>query len=378
MLGVSIAALTGDNSTIQQAIKTKEVTENARIEEQRQLAMLHASMNLQSQVYTDKNGNSVTIPAGFAITDIEGENTINDGLVIIDEKGNSFVWINVPKDTKIYLTAGLDITSFTDTEYQKIEQDLLTYTNIYEATYNDEYYTGCGISSETEYTDLKHKMLKGIYTNGGFWIGQFEAGSEIKRTEQGNLTTPTIKSGSYPYTYVTCAQAQNLASQFTNSNYTSSLLFGVQWRLTLKFLEENATAFGTNQWERRQKITNDCSKWGNYMNNDFAVKNVKYAIKEPDSLEAKTWNYANSYTKINQAVLFSTGASKINSVLNIYDLAGNAFERILAKAHSINGIYCTMLGGSYYYTGKECRVNTVLQDGINGLNCNIGFRISLY
>lgn len=133
-------------------------------------------------------------------------------------------------------------------------------------------------------------MLKSIYKNGGFWIGQFETGSELERTEQSNLTTPIIQSGYYPYMYITCEQAQNLASQFSNSNYTASLLFGVQWRLTLKFLEENATTLGKTAFERRKNIIEDCSKWGNYCNNNFSAKNVKYAVKEPDSLEVKTCN----------------------------------------------------------------------------------------
>lgn len=38
---------------------------------------------------------SVKIPAGFAASQVEGENTIEDGLVIIDENGNEFVWVSV-------------------------------------------------------------------------------------------------------------------------------------------------------------------------------------------------------------------------------------------------------------------------------------------
>ena len=48
MLGVSIVALIDDNSIIQQAIKTKEVTKNARIEEQRQRDELRKEANIKA------------------------------------------------------------------------------------------------------------------------------------------------------------------------------------------------------------------------------------------------------------------------------------------------------------------------------------------
>ena len=41
-----------------------------------------------------------------------------------------------------------------------------------------------------------------------------------------------------PYNYVYCSEAQALAKEMTpDSNYTSSLMFGIQWDLVCKFLE---------------------------------------------------------------------------------------------------------------------------------------------
>ena len=50
---------------------------------------------MESHPYTDKNGDSATIPAGFAVSQVEGENIIDDGLVVIDSNGNEFVWVPV-------------------------------------------------------------------------------------------------------------------------------------------------------------------------------------------------------------------------------------------------------------------------------------------
>ena len=35
-----------------------------------------------------------------------------------------------------------------------------------------------------EYNNLKNYMLSSVYTNGGFWIGQYEAGAESYQCHQ--------------------------------------------------------------------------------------------------------------------------------------------------------------------------------------------------
>ena len=56
-------------------------------------------MNTESTTY-----NGVSVLAGFAPTKIEGEDSIDEGLVITDGYGNEYVWVEVPKtiytDTK--------------------------------------------------------------------------------------------------------------------------------------------------------------------------------------------------------------------------------------------------------------------------------------
>ena len=110
---------------------------------------------------------------------------LSTGLVIKDTSGNEYVWIEVPKTTGVYPTAGLKITNFTETEYTAIETDLHTYTDYYRngTSAKDEYYSDdvTGLTS-AKYTELKQKMLKSVYENGGFWIGKYEAGIEENRT----------------------------------------------------------------------------------------------------------------------------------------------------------------------------------------------------
>ena len=81
-------------------------------------------------------------------------------------------------------------------------------------------------------------MLKSIYQNCGFWIGRYEAGIETNRTSAGDATNlPMSKANVYPYNYLTRTQAKVLAEKVESGSYTSSLLFGVQWDLTLKYIE---------------------------------------------------------------------------------------------------------------------------------------------
>ena len=93
--------------------------------------------------------------------------------------------------------------------------------------------------SESEYNSAKQKMLKSVYLNGGFWVGRYEAGTEINRTKADEpITTASVtKADMYPYTYITRTQAKILAENSLSGNYTRSLMFGVQWDLMLKYIE---------------------------------------------------------------------------------------------------------------------------------------------
>ena len=146
------------------------------------------------------------------------------------------MWVEVPMTDEVYPTAGLNIKDFTTEEYTAIETDLHTYTNDYRngTSFKDEYYSDAatGLKSE-QYTALKQKMLKSVYKNGGFYIGKYETGIESTPKTSGSSTTapkeiPVIKQNAYPYNYVTCSQAQTLASKMESGKYTSSLMFGVQ------------------------------------------------------------------------------------------------------------------------------------------------------
>ena len=318
------------------------------------------------------------LPTGF--TQVKGT-TLKNGLTIQDSTGNQYVWVEVPKAERVYKTAGLEIKDFTDEEYTKIEDDLHTYTDVYRdgTSYKDEYYSEVGLTND-QYTNLKKTMLKSVYQNGGFYIGKYETGIENKPKTSGSADTaptetPVIKRNAYPYNYVTCSQAQTLASNMESGNHTSSLMFGVQWDLVLKYLETK----GTSQSDLKTNSTN----WGNYENNLWNITNAnsKYAIYD-DKLENFDWTSgAYGIKDSDTIVLLSTGASDDFSKQGIYDLAGNVFEMTLEHTNSISRARprgtCTARGGGFYSWEDKNPVSVRLDISEIEFIGN-GFRVSLF
>ena len=316
------------------------------------------------------------LPKGFE--QVEGT-TLENGLTIQDSKGNQYVWVEVPKTTTVYPTAGLNIKDFTTEEYTAIETDLHTYTNDYRngTTYKDEYYSDAttGLKSE-QYTALKQKMLKSVYKNGGFYIGKYETGIESTPKTSGSSTTtpeeiPVIKQNAYPYNYVTCSQAQTLANKMESGNYTSSLMFGVQWDLVLKYLETKGTA--------QADLKTDSTSWGNYSNNLWNItnENSKYAILNTSNYTLDWTSGAYGVKGSSKEILLSTGASETFSKQGIYDLAGNVWEWTLEYTASSSGP-CAKRGGNYSSSGSYTPAAYRNNDNTTGYGDSIGFRLSLY
>ena len=391
LAAVSIATLTGENGILTKASKAKEETETASKEEQRRLAVAEANMNDTETIFQ-----GVKIPAKCAPTKIEGESTVDEGLVMVDSNGNSYVWIEVPKTAEIYTTATTSITNFTDDVYGKIEKDLQTYASDYRDTnYSDTWYKGCGINSDTEYKTLKNTMLKSVYENEGFWIGQYEVGYEqgveqnhrgyeIPNSEEEFLKNhpieeiPVIRANVYPYNWVTCRQAQQLASGMNSGNYTSSLMFGIQWDLMLKFIEEKRS-------KTSEELKNDSSSWGNYKDASFTITKGKYSTDNGVNFIEVSGNYKKETDETN-GVLLTTGATKRNSALNIYDIAGNVREWTLEKyvgTTTDSDKPCINRGGDYL--NKSNDTSSVIRPvkyrsyyQILDNRCGFGFRTMLY
>ena len=373
LAGVSINALFGNSGIIEKAKDAQNRMNNAQ--ESDLNALNDLDKWIDNQVNGTAGGNTTggddnpptsdlpsvankTIPyyPDETFTKVDGTD-LSNGLVIKDKSGNEYVWIEVPKTAEVYPTAGLKITNFTVDEYTAIERDLHTYTNYYRngTSFTDEYPSdkvkaGTGLDSDA-YTALKQKMLKSVYENGGFWIGRYEAGITKNRTSKDEEITAaplskagTVENAVYPYTYVTCSQAQTIASKLsTEKSYTSSLMFGVQWDLVLKHIETKEVEKGTALATIQSALRSNSSSWGNYNSS-----NVK-----------------------------QSGSSETYKKMNIYDLAGNVNEWTLEYTANTY-VPCACRGGCYNFGGSDNPASSRSDNITTNSNISIGFRSSLF
>ena len=420
LAGVTINALFGDTGIINRAKDAQNKMDQAAENDLNALNELNEWLDgkINGTTGGDDNPSTSKLPSTDDTTPYYPDETftkdpdtnLDNGLVIKDSIGNEYVWIEVPKS--LYANSSYNTETTTgdqkpssSTEYDKIEYCLHKYTDYYRrnksgtlTSYTDTYSSDAAAGlTETQYTELKQKMLKSVYENGGFWIGRYEAGIETNRTAEGDATVaPLSKAGTvenpvYPYTYVTCSQAQTLASKLsTGKSYTSSLMFGVQWDLALKHIEVKEVAKGTALATIQNALRSDSTGWGNYYKASFTINRGKYAqygaldtwynyntalencVTYEDGISKKV-----SASSSSNSILLTTGASDACKKMNIYDLAGNVWEWTLEYSAD-TGIPCASRGGVYYDFGSLFPVSNRDIGYTAYSGNNIGFRPSLF
>ena len=411
LAGVSIAMLTGDNGILTQAKEAKEANIAGTEKEQIKLAMQSLKMkkqadNVSTIVTPDELQNQLIEDGAKNVTVESGENDslvvkyqdskneykvnqngeigengqnpgnpdnpgeggnlpstgdtkpflpdgatvverdLNKGVVIKDSNGNYWTWIEVPKSIYANTAYNGGTAPTSSTDYAKIESTMQKYAEAYRESDTDEWYSEDqhGFASAEEYNNHKNTMLKSVYENGGFYIGKYEVGTETIRTSSSAApSTPVIKEGAYPYNYVTNKQAQEKSKELATGGKTSSLMFGIQWDLVLKHIETK-----NNKGITQTELKNDSTTWGNYKNAEFEITKGKYSTDGGQTFIP----VEGTYTKPTSDVLLTTGATQRNSVLNIYDLAGNEHEWTLEKSTytSNPSVY---RGGYYFFNGSS-------------------------
>ena len=250
------------------------------------------------------------IPEGFVVSKASSEDTIEEGLVIYktnvevndanvadaQKEYDQFVWVPVP-----------NMNNFKRTDWENnrpINAEEFSGAEPYDAGYPTE-------------VEEYNNMIASVEKYGGFFIGRYEAGDGEATVERETYTAEThavvIKKGAVVYNYVGWGAtdsdiegdiidsngnnkgkgavylSQNMYPK--NNNYTTTLVYGVQWDATLRWLSD------------KYDVT-DSRSWGNYSDSTGDA--------ESHSGEWQTSGYSEAW-----------------KAKNIYDLAGNYVERTM-------------------------------------------------
>lgn len=380
--------LTGQNGILNRAAEAKEKIEKSQEEENKTLNDYEETINkyvsnLPSTEYTQPY-----LLDAKKFERVDGTN-LNSGLVIREkETGSEYVWIEVPRKKEIYSKSGINVVNFTDDEYKSIENDLKDYVVAYRSDngYIDEFHeddTKGWFFDANEYNNAKRKMLKSIYQNGGFWVGRYEAGSESnKLNTENDMEIPLSKESLYPYIYVTRTQAKILAEKVESGSYTSSLMFGIQWDLILKYIETK----NEDKENINYILKNDSTSIGNYLNSEIELnqgmfsrynENNWYNFDNSEKIELVKNKKKIAQESYENGILLTTGASKMTCLQNMYDLAGNVWEWTLEYT-TVPGVQCAHAGGGYTFSGKTTPVRGRSGSDSSYKSAVVGFRVSIY
>ena len=274
------------------------------------------------------------IPTGFRYL----EGTVDTGYVIVDNSGtstdgNEFVWVPVPEGT-FEREDGYHITWEYDDEWNLIGNSALQ--NYVSSKYATEPYSGASEEEKAEYSAMKTSVEK----YGGFYIGRYEASIDASGKAQSKPNQSPVASIKWGNSMtdlnggaVEKARAVYPESEATNGDGVSTLVYGVQWDATVRWLEK-----------RYQGIAENITEFGNY-DSDLGLVN--------------------------------TGSNEQYKTNNIYDMCGNLWEWTM-EAYSSDGRGRVARGSAYIHGGDiqpiSCRFSTYPTNP----GGDRGFRLALY
>ncbi|MFQ9263831.1 MAG: hypothetical protein ACLR44_01885 [Clostridia bacterium] len=275
----------------------------------------------------DAKENKIVVPAGFKI--VEGATTVDKGIVIEDvtetaTKGSQFVWVPVGTITKADGTTATITLGRYDFDATTGKESTYSGSYIEEDANDTSTLKKYGNTIAKNITNFKNSVA----TNGGYYIGRYEARTATARNAAGNaLTQITEKGTENVYNYVTQLQAAQLSQNMYNSDkFTSDLMNSYAWDTATVFIQN----CGTNSKYSRQ----------NSLNTSLTQKGITTDIQ-----------------------------------CNIYDMAGNVYEWTTETSLNSSN-HCGARGGSYIDSSKYTSFRNSI--GTSGSGIHVGFRPLLY
>ena len=291
------------------------------------------------------NANNPVIPKGYIPinsgsatwgdgTNSPDQSSVDQGLVIKDDKNNEWVWVPVDSSTlssmcvtsadTVALSGNVEVTTniYSNSITVGKSGDLVTISRNKPSTadYREPDLVASYDNNSNYYKNILNfdtskamanafvsdyvSMVNSIKEYGGFYIGRYELSNEGVQKGKATLTEQNW---------------YNLYKKCTTLNASekveSRMIWGIQWNLTCDFISKKGD---------QKKIT-DSRSWGNYHDStgNAAV------------MDGETKKYGSKQV---------TGYSEYWKANNIYDLAGNCWEwtreTCNTKDHANNGASC--------------------------------------
>ena len=343
LAGISISTLT-NTGIFQKARDAKKASENAGKEQKQTLSEYEKELNkytaqeltddkinrvlseTENIVLKDANSNIFTLPAGFKVVvndDTGNAKTVDKGIVIEDAtdaatKGSQFVWVPVGtiiKTDGTQVEIELNRYTFDEDGIAKAQNESVV----------DIYYSETKSKGNTVAKSISDFKLS-VTTNGGYYIGRYEARTINPRTDKGDtLAQITEKGTDQVYNFVTQIQAASQAkNMYNSSNFTSDLMNSYAWDTAVYFLQKfdnRANKASLKPYSRQNSL------------------NTSLASQGTNNLEV----------------------SKQDVICNVYDMASNCWEWT-TETFSSSDFPCTYRGGLYdssnYYTSFRGNTDT--------------------
>ena len=255
----------------------------------------------------DEKSNRIVVPAGFKI--VNGATTVDKGIVIEDvtetaTKGSQFVWVPVGTITKTDGTTAIITLGRYDFDATTGKESAYSGSYIEEDTNDASTLKKWGNTIAKNITKFKNSVA----TNGGYYIGRYEARTATARNAAGNaLTQITEKGTDQVYNYVTQQQAAERAQgMYTSNNFTSDLMNSYAWDTAITFIQ-NCT--DKTNYATQNSLNTSLSQTGTTNDNpcnifDMASNVLEWTTEtssnsnDPRVLRGGSCNSSNNYTSV--------------------------------------------------------------------------------
>ena len=246
----------------------------------------------------------------------------NNGLVIMDELGNEFVWIPCTIQEIEGTEQVISYQSYAqDDKFTNYQVDINSLRDL------EEY-----IPVESEFSQIEKYQ--------GFYVGRYETGlseniekvtnksienddtviniNEEDVIYKGEKVKPVSQYGKEVWNCVNRDNAAKIAkSMINNEEVKTGLITGKQWDTMLKWIIEIGGIYdNSNQADIYY------SEKGNFFNSSYDIAGL-YAIKVGEILQ---WNKGKYSKSKDEMVILGTGVHTNSKVNNLYDVYGNVWE----------------------------------------------------